>query len=41
MLGWINALIGEDVKPGMRNVESQLKNGIFLVRSVLPPVGLL
>lgn len=32
VVGWIKDLIGEDVRPGMRNVESQLKNGIFLVR---------
>ena len=34
VLGWIRDLTGEDVKPGMRNVETQLKNGITLMKYV-------
>ena len=35
VLRWFSELIGEEVKPGMREVEKQLRNGIALVKLVI------
>ncbi len=34
VIGWFKALLGIDLKPGMRDIEKQLRNGINLVEYV-------